>query len=179
MALPVNPLREMFEFMAFDDALENGVSVNALLDRQEAEGRARVVARVDGLVAQLNLMIDVNEGRREGLVQEAEGLGPRHATVYCGQLVQQLQELKEGESKLKKGYELAEMESRAQKDRAAHLEHSVQRMRDLVEQRQACQSYTTGKLYEIGNALSSTIANPNRKTNDSRDQRGGSSSRGL
>lgn len=158
-AAPFDPMNEMYEFFAFDEALENGLSVDALIEEQEVQVRPNLETRVNQFGLQLNNVIDRDEHEREQLVEEARGLVPTEAQIYCDQLTQRVNDLKQVASKQEKGFNLAQETIREQREQCAALTPSIEKMRALIRRQQENQAHFQGQLYSAGAGFCQYIAN--------------------
>ncbi len=171
VATPQDPMNEMYDFFAFGEALDNGLSVDALVKQQEAQGRAHLATRVHELITQLNELIDVDEREREQLVTEARGLTSRASQDYCDQLSQRVNELRQTVTKQQKEFDRAEKEICGQKEQNATFVASVVYLKNSLKRNKDSQAFFQGQLYAAGAGLCQTIANPNhsqRRGNDGR-----------
>jgi hypothetical protein len=171
IAAPPDPMNEMYDFFAFDEALENGLNVDALIEEQAAQGRPHIEARMNQLMAQLIELIDVNEREREELVGEARGLAPREAKVYCSQLSQRVNELTQTISKQQKEFDLAEKETRSLTEQNAILVPSIVQIREKIKRDKESHAHFQGQLYAAGNALCQYVGNPNQINRNGNDIR--------
>lgn len=181
IATPHDPMNEMYEFFAFGEALDDGLSADALVEQRAAQGRANLANRVHELITQLTELIDVNEREREQLVTEARGLTPREAQEYCDQLTQRVDELKQTVTKQQRDFDKAEKEIREQKEQNATLVASIVYLRNSLQRNKDNQARFQGQLYAAGAGLCQTIANPShsqRNGNDSGKYPRGSTSPG-
>ena len=152
-----DPLAGMFDFLAFGEAVENGLNPAVLIEAQAAQGRARLDHRITEVSAQLRQLINEDAKGYNQFVEQARVLAPRDAQVYAGQLSQRLQELQEVEAKKKREFDLAERVAREQNGQIAGLVASVGNMRKIVE-RQPKHAYFQRQMYPIGNQISRSIS---------------------
>jgi hypothetical protein len=152
-----DPLARMFDFLAFGEAVENGLNPAALIEAQVAQGRAHLDNRITEVSAQLRQLIDAEAKEYNQFVEQARALAPRDAQVYAGQLSQRLQELQEAEAKKKREFDLAERVTREQNSQIAGLIASVENMRKIVE-RQPKHAYFQRQMLPIGNQISQSIS---------------------
>jgi hypothetical protein len=162
IAAPYDQMNEMYEFFAFDEALENDLSVDALIKEQAEQSRTHIENRVNQLVSELNEQIEVDEREREELLNEAEGLAPREAQVYCEQLKQSLLNLKINVRKQEREFETAEKTTGELNQQNAILVASIEKMKALIQRGQKNQSHVQGQLYAAGTGLCQSIANSNQ-----------------
>lgn len=168
---PHDPMNEMYEFFAFGEALDDGLSADALVEQQAAQGRAHLNTRVHELITQLTELIDVNEREREQLVTEARGLTPRAAQDYCGQLSQRVNELKQTVAKQQRDFDRAEKDICGQKEQNSTLVASIVYLRNSLQRNKDSQARFQGQLYAAGTGLCQTIANPNHSQRSGNDGR--------
>jgi hypothetical protein len=158
MQPPQDMMSEMYDFLAFDQALEDGLDVDSLIQEQAAQGRAQLEIRMHHLISQLHEFIQANEQERESLMREARNLAPREAQVYCNQLTERIHELKQTEAKQKQAYGSVEKEAREQCAQNALLVGSLATMRSLNQQNQKHHSHLQRELYKAGDILCQHIS---------------------
>lgn len=156
-----NPaINEMYAFLAFDEALGDGLNVGSLIEQQAAQGRAHLESRIEQLTLHLDELIDVNEQDREQLIEDARGLGPNDARVYCNLLTERVHDLKQSEAKQKQAFDTVEKVTREQCAQNAQIIDSIAKMRSLSQKQRNNQSHLQRELYAAGNSLCQYIARP-------------------
>lgn len=157
----IDDLNEMYEFFAFYEAWENGVSVDSLIEEQMMQEQGNLETRIHELQLGLVDLIEASQKRGEELVRGAAGLAPRDAQLYCGQLSHTLGELKETADKQSHAYHLAEKTMDELSKKNIFLTSSAAKIRDLIKQRDRPFPFQS-QIYAIGTAACKKIAERNR-----------------
>lgn len=137
----------------------DGLNADELINEQAAQGGVHLANRVNQLMSQLVELIEIDEREREERVEEARGLAPREAQVYCGQLSERLNELKRTVCQQQKEFDVAEKETHQQYEQNANLVASIVQMREKIKRDKGSSSYACfqGELYKAGQGLSEYI----------------------
>lgn len=159
----MDPMREMYEFLAFGEALGNGLSPDALIEDHLAKGKAHLENSMEQLISQLQELIKADEQRKEELLKKTRELAPTQSQAYCSLLTQRVKDLKDTVRKQEAGFDSAEMTARQLAAQNNDVAASVSYLRSRIKQQQDKHSRLLGEVYAAGNGLCQFIANPNNQ----------------
>lgn len=157
-----DPMGRMYEYLAFVAALDDGLSVDELVEETASQSRIHLDKMMNQFISQLNDQIEVNEREGEDLVEEARGLAPREAQVYTKQLSQNVKDLTPTVSKLEKEYDAALNTTRELTTQNAITAASVLKLKSTQKQQKGKYDHVVGELYAAGASGCQYIANPNQ-----------------
>jgi hypothetical protein len=161
----MDPMREMYEFLAFGEALKNGLSPDALIEEHVNKGKAHLESSLSQIISQLEELNIADEQKRDELLKEARELAPTEARAYSSLLTQRVKDLKETVRKQETEFNSAEKISRELSTQNTEVAASVNRLKGMIRQQQDKHSRLLGEVYAAGNGLCQYVANPNYKRN--------------
>lgn len=153
-----DPMQEMYEFFAFGDALDDGLSVDVLVEQHAAEGHAHLLNRVQELTARLQELINVNEQDRNELILEARELAPRAAQEYCYRLSRRVDELKQTIAKQQAEFCQAQQKIREQKEQNDKIVASIMHLSHASQRSSQSQERFQGRLHAAGSAFCEMVS---------------------
>lgn len=156
-------MREMYEFLAFNDALNNGLSTDALIEDHAQKGKVQLENSLNRIVSELQELVLADEEKREELLKEARELAPTEAQTYSAQLAQRVKDLKEIVNKQEAEFESAEAIAKQLKMQNTETAASVDRLKGMIKQQQDKNSRLLNEVYAAGAGLCQYTANPNQR----------------
>lgn len=151
-------MEEMYDFFAFEDALENQLSPASLIEEQSFMNRVELNNRVMEWTSHLHECVDEKVRQGKELLADAKKLAPKDAQEYYEGLREGILVLKQEEIKQKQEFDLAQKTISEQKGQIALLMDSIKKMQSVMKSQKHAQSYNETQLNELGKGLCNYLA---------------------
>lgn len=157
---PVEQINAMYQFFAFEDALENGLSADDLVEEQAGRWIDDLKNKMDRIVDELLEKIDLNKQEEKDLIEEIRGLRPEETPTYVEELGQRVTDLTNVVDKHEKANVIAEKIIQELTEENAFLNTAVKKMPSFINGIRQRNGRLVNEVYAAGDALNNHVANP-------------------